>query len=176
MQVASLLSLLFGILIGEVVTIKVFGRPKPKIIILDIIVFVLILVIIFNYVSLTELGYIYYALNFVVGLFVIVLLRAIESALKLTENPKEEEKIAVNVIRILSRYGVSEEEIKDVLKRSGISPKIMDRLNEYVETNVPHYAPKLAKLEADMEEIKQILQARQQHSPRSRRAAKKKKR
>ena len=59
---------------------------------------------------------------------------------------------------------MSEEEIKDVLKRSGISPKIMDRLNEYVETNVPHYAPKLAKLEADMEEIKQILQARQQRT------------
>ena len=159
-QVASLLSLLFGILIGEVVTIKIFGRPKSKIIILDIVVFVLILVLIFNYVSLTELGYIYYALNFVVGLFVIVLLRAIESTLKLTENPKEEEKIAVNVIRILSRYGVSEEEIKYVLKKAGISSKIVDRMSEYLEHNVPHYAPKLAKLEADIEEIKQLLKGK----------------
>ncbi len=156
-QVASLLSLLFGILIGEVVTLKVFGRPKPKIIMLDIVVFVLILVLIFNYVSLTELGYVYYALNFVVGLFAIILVRAVESVLKLTESPKEEEKIAVNVVRLLSRYGVSEEEIKNVLKRSGISPKIVDRLNEYVESNVPHYAPKLAKMEADIEEIKEML-------------------
>jgi len=156
-QVASLLSLLFGILIGEVVTIKVFGRPKPAIIIVDVIVFVLILVTIFNFVSFTQLGYVYYALNFVVGLFTIVFLRAVESVLKLTESPKEEEKIAVNVVRLLSRYGVSEDEIKDVLKRSGISSRVVDKLHDYIEPNVPHYAPKLAKLESDIEEIKGLL-------------------
>jgi hypothetical protein len=80
--------------------------------------------------------------------------RGLESLFRLTESAKGEDRIAVNIIRALSRYGLDEEEIKGVLKRSGISPKTVDRLSGMIEENVPVYVPKLVKLEADVADIK----------------------
>ncbi|MEM5804452.1 MAG: hypothetical protein QXU82_01195 [Candidatus Aenigmatarchaeota archaeon] len=153
-QIMSLMSLLIGIFIGEMVTLRAFGKPKPKAMIADMFIFVVVLVIMFNFISFTTLGYLYYLVNFVVGVLSIVMVRGIETGIKLTERPKEGDKIAVNIVRSLSRYGLDDNEIKGVLKRSGISPKTVDQLQDLIEKNVPHYVPKLVKIESDLEEIK----------------------
>ncbi|MFQ6010191.1 MAG: hypothetical protein ACE5J7_03680 [Candidatus Aenigmatarchaeota archaeon] len=153
-QMIALMALLIGIFVGEMITFRAFGRPKAKALIVDMFIFVVVLVLIFNFVSFTALGWLFYLVNFIVGMLSIVMVRGIEASIKLTDRPKEGEKIAVNIVRTLSRYGLDDNEIKSVLKRSGLSPRSVDKLAELVEKNVPHYVPKLVKIEADLEEIK----------------------
>jgi len=153
-QIIALLSLLVGIFLGEMITLRAFGKPKPKALFADMIIFVVVMVLMFNFISFTTLGYMYYVVNFVVGILSIVMVRGLETSVKLTERPKEGDKLAVNIVRSLSRYGLDDGEIKGVLKRSGMSPRTVDQLSELIEKNVPHYVPKLVKMEADLEEIK----------------------
>ena len=156
-QVFSLMSLLIGILTGETMTVKAFGRPKPKIILVDMFVFVLVLVGIYSFVGFTNLGAIFYLINLVKGNVVIVFIRGFEAIFKFTEPIKREENIAVNVIRALSRYVLDEDEIKAVLKRSGLNPKTVDSLKDVIEANVPVYLPRLIKMETEIEQIEKEL-------------------
>ena len=153
-QIISLLTLLVGILAGEIVAFRAFGKPKPKVLLLDMVIFVVIISLIYSFVSFTDAGLIFYAANFFIGSICIVSVRGLESLLRMTETPKSEDKITVNIIRALSRYGLDEEEIKGVLKRSGISPKSVDRLSGMIEESVPAYVPKLVKLEVEIADIK----------------------
>jgi len=153
-QILSLMALLVGILAGEIVAFRAFGKPKPKILLIDLVVFVVMISLIYSFVTFTEAGAVFYAANFLIGAVTIVSVRGLESLLRLTESPRGEEKIAVNIIRILSRYGLDDEEIKGVLKRSGISPKSVDRLSGMIEQNVPAYVPKLVKMESDLADIR----------------------
>ncbi|MBU5575425.1 MAG: hypothetical protein KQA40_03100 [Candidatus Aenigmarchaeota archaeon] len=153
-QVIALISLMIGIFLGESLVIKVFGKLKPKFVLIDIIFFVILITIIYTFFAFTELGLIFYVLNFGIGLLTIIILRAFEAALGFTESTSVHEKISINVIRALARYGLSEDEIKGVLKRSGISPKTVDRLSGIIDESIPAYAPKILKMAADIEEIK----------------------
>lgn len=153
-QIISLMMLLIGILVGEIVAFRAFGKPKPKMLLVDMFIFVVVLVLIYSFVSFTEVGALFYATNFFIGVICIVSVRGFESLFRLTEAPKTEDKIAVNIIRALSRYGLDEDEIKGVLKRSGVSPRSVDRLSGMIEQNVPAYIPKLVKLETEIADIK----------------------
>ena len=153
-QMITLMTLLVGILVGEIIAFRAFGKPKPKILLVDMFVFVVVLTLIYSFVSFTEAGAVLYAANFFIGIISIVSVRGLESLLRLTESAKGEDRIAVNIIRALSKYGLDEEEIKGVLKRSGISPKTVDHLSGMIEESVPVYVPKLVKLEADVADIK----------------------
>jgi len=153
-QIISLMALLIGILIGEILAFRAFGKPKPKMLLLDMFIFVVILVLIYSFISFTEVGVLFYVTNFFIGAVCIVSVRGLESLLRLTESPKTEDKIAVNIIRALSRYGLDEAEIKAVLKRSGLSPKSVDRLSGIIEESVPAYIPKLVRLETEIADIK----------------------
>jgi hypothetical protein len=153
-QIISLMTLLIGILAGEIVAFRAFGKPKPKMLLIDMFVFVVVLTLMYSFITFTEAGLVFYAANFLIGIISIVSVRGGESLFKMTETPKGEDKIVVNIIRALSRYGLDEDEIKGVLKRSGISPKTVDRLSGLIEENVPAYVPKLVKLETEIAEIK----------------------
>jgi len=153
-QVLSLMALLVGILVGEIVAFRAFGKPKPKLLLIDMFAFVLVISLIYSFMSFTEVGVAFYAANFVIGAVTIVSVRGLESLFRLTEGPKGEEKIAVNIIRTLSRCGLDEEEIKGVLKRSGMSPKTVDRLSGMIEQSVPAYIPKFVKMESEIADIK----------------------
>jgi hypothetical protein len=156
-QMLTLMTLLVGILAGEIIAFRAFGKPKPKILLIDMLVFVVVLTLMYSFVSFTEAGVVLYAANFFIGAISIVFVRGIESLFRLTESPRGEDRIAVNIIRALSRYGLDEEEIKGVLKRSGIPPKTVDRLSGMIEESVPVYVPKLVKLEADVADIKAAM-------------------
>lgn len=153
-QMISLMTLLVGILVGEIVAFRAFGKPKPKMLLIDMFVFVVVLTLIYSFMTFTEAGLIFFTANFFIGIISIVSVRGAESLFRMTETPKGEDKIVVNIIRALSRYGLDEDEIKGVLKRSGISPKTVDRLSGLIEENVPAYVPKLVKLETEIADIK----------------------
>jgi hypothetical protein len=153
-QMTTLMALLIGILVGEILAFRAFGRPKAKILLVDLVVFVIVISLIYGFISFTQLGAVFYVANFFIGAVTIVLVRGLESLFRLTESPRAEEKVTVNVIRALSRYGLDDEEIKGVLKRSGMSPKVVDRYSGMIEQNVPSYVPKLVKMEAEIADIK----------------------
>jgi hypothetical protein len=153
-QATALITLMIGILFGENLAFRVFGKLKQKFILIDIIIFVVIITILYSFYSFTELGMVFYAINFGIGLISIVIIRAFESALGMTEGTSVEEKLSVNIIRALARYGLSDEEIKSVLSRSGISPRVVDRLSGLIDESIPVYAPKILKMASDIEDIK----------------------
>jgi len=156
-QATALITLMIGILFGENLAFRVFGKLKQKFILIDIIIFVVIITILYSFYSFTELGLAFYAINFGIGLISIIIIRAFESALGMTEGTSVEEKLSVNIIRALARYGLSDEEIKSVLARSGISPRVVDRLSGLIDESIPVYAPKILKMASDIEDIKKEL-------------------
>ena len=158
-QAAALASFLAGILIAEAVTYRVFGRPKPTVVVLDIVLFVVIVTIISNLFSFSELSWFVYIVNFLIGLFTILITRTIEGALGLTETTVARDKLLVNVVKALSRAGLSEEEIEDILKRSGFSPKAVERFQELLQNSAPPLLGKLAKISEDLDEIKKEVKS-----------------
>ncbi len=152
-QIFSLLSLVFGIVAGEAITYKIFGVPKPKIILVDIVLFVILISIIFSFVNFTEFNIIYYIVNFLAGFIAIIVARSVEGVLGMTETTIAQEKLLVNIVRLMIRHGFSEEEISDALKRSGYSPRIVKKYESMLESNAPQYIPRIMKIEADIEKI-----------------------
>lgn len=153
-QIISLMVLLIGVMVGEIVAFRAFGKPKPKILLIDMLMFVVVLTLVYSFISFTEAGLVLYAANFLIGTVTIISVRGVESLFRMTETMKGDEKIVVNIIRALSRYGLDEDEIRGVLKRSGISPKTVDRMSGLIEESVPAYVPKLVRLENEISEIR----------------------
>ena len=156
-SVAIILSLLVGIMLGETLAQKVFGRVKPKYVLVDVLIFAVTISAIYGLFNLSSFGMIFYVINIVIGLVTIISTRTIASMMRITEKDIGEDKLTVNIIRALSRYGLDTEEIKGVLKRSGIKPNVVDRYSELIDESIPAYAPKLLKIGTEMDEIKQIL-------------------
>ncbi len=159
-QIASLLSLVFGIVAGEAITYKIFGVPKPKIILVDIVLFVILISVIFSFVNFTEFNIVYYIINFLAGFVSIIVVRSIEGTLGMTETTIAQEKLLVNIIRLMIRHGFSEGEISDALKRSGYSPRIVKKYESMLESNAPQYIPRLMKMEEGIEKILKRLDKR----------------
>jgi len=157
-SIMTLLSLLLGLTAGEVVAMRAFGRPKASMLILDMVLFAVVVSCIYAFVGFTQTGVMFMAINFVIGTGTVMIVRGIETTLRMTERPGTEHKIAANIIRELSRHGLDEDEIKGVLKRSGISPKTVDRLSDMIQSSVPAYVPKLVKMEMDISDIKQGME------------------
>ncbi len=160
LQIFSLLSLVFGIVLGEAVTYKIFGVPKPGILIIDIMLFVILISIIFSFVSFTEFNFFYYIVNFLGGLVSIICVRSIEGVFGMTETTIAQEKLLVNVIRLMTKHGFSKEEMEDALRRSGYSPKVLEKYRGMIESATPQYIPKLLKMEGALEDISKKLDKR----------------
>ncbi|HLC51390.1 MAG TPA: hypothetical protein VJH90_03395 [archaeon] len=156
-SIATLLSLIVGIIIGEMLSTRVFGKVKPKFIFFDIAIFVVVISVIYNLFDLSSYGILLYVINMTIGLVTIVSTRTIGATLKFTEKEAEEDKLVVNIIRALSRYGLDNEEIKGVLKRSGVNPSLVDKYSEFIDESIPAYAPKLLKMGNELDEIKDKL-------------------
>lgn len=159
-QIFSLLSLVFGIVAGEAITYKIFGVPKPSVIFVDIILFVILISVIFSFVNFTEFNFVYYVVNFLAGFVSIIVIRSMEGVFGMTETTIAQEKLLVNIIRLMARHGFSKEEVEDALKRSGYSPKIVKKYEGMLGENEPHYIPRILKMEGDIENISKKLDKR----------------
>lgn len=157
MQAAQLLALLVGILVGEALTYRAFGRPKPALVLIDIVLFVALITLIYNFLTITQLGPALYLANFFIGMLVITVMRTTEAGLGMTEQlpTGTQTRLAVTVVRALAKYGLDAEEIRGVLGSAGFSPRVVSKLD--IEREVPVYLPKLVKMRSDIEEIKNSM-------------------
>ena len=97
-QVLSVISFIVGIFIGEKLTEKIFGQPKRIAIIIDIVIFAIIISLLSESIIFTEINFVYYLTNLIVGLITIVLVRLVELPFGLTE-PREGNQLIENIIK-----------------------------------------------------------------------------
>lgn len=157
-EFASIFIFVIGIVAGEVIAHKAFGRPKSAFVFLiDLVLIVLIIAIIYSYIGFYEAGWVYYTTNFMIGLFSIVITRAIEWMLKLTERTEMGRNQAVDVVRVLSHHGLDAGEIKAALKKMGFSGGAVERYHNLIEKTVPAYLPKMVRMEKTIGRIEERL-------------------
>lgn len=156
-QAVSVFMFISGVIIGEYLTYRFFGKPKSAAILADLIIFVIVASLLFSYMEFREVGVFYYAANLFIGILTVVIVRSIEYPLGLTEKGIEHEKIIINIIRTLSRHGLDKQEIKEVLRKSGFSSQIIKRYDKLVDEHVPKFLTRMVKLEHLVEEMKDTL-------------------
>jgi len=159
----SMISLIVGVLIGEYLTYRIFGKPKAWAVFIDIIVFIFVLSAVLNSFTFTDTGLMYYITNIIIGAFSITVVRAIEAPLGLTEKDVKQEKAVINIVRELSRHGLSKQEIKDVLKKSGFSPLVVKQYENIIDDHAPKYLTRMVKVERLVDEMKESLDRLENH-------------
>jgi hypothetical protein len=159
----SMISLIVGVLIGEYLTYRIFGKPKAWAVFIDLIVFIFVLSTILTSFTFTDSGLMYYITNIVIGAFSITLVRAIEAPLGLTERDIKQEKAVINIVRELSRHGLDKGEIKDVLKKSGFSPSVVKQYENIIDDHAPKYLTRMVKVERLVDEMKDSLDRLENH-------------
>lgn len=135
-QIVTTLSFVFGIFTGEILASKIFGVPKRMLIqLLEIILFIVIVMVIFNFLLIS--GYAFYltlAIYFVIAFLVIFFLRGTttllgRASLRLQKTKeKEREDNVVDLTRSLARRGYNESEIRRMLIESGFDKKKIDNI------------------------------------------------
>ncbi|MEM7813424.1 MAG: hypothetical protein QW548_00815 [Candidatus Aenigmatarchaeota archaeon] len=172
-QALSLIALIAGVMFGELLTLKAFGRPKRVALMLDIILFVILVTGIFYCLGFYAADAVFYAANFFVGLIAIVLTRTIEAALGLTERVASAGDVAEKLVPVLAKAGLDADEIKSVLLSIGVSAKLLDKLSAKVDKAVPPYLPKIVRIYDELDDIRAqlaLLAAAVAHGARSKRA------
>jgi len=158
-QALSLTALLVGILSGEFVAFRAFGRPRRAAVLLDIAIFVLLLSGVYYYLGFYAADMLFYAANFFVGLVTIVLARALEAALGLTETVRSAQHIAARLVPALVKAGMDADEIGQWLRSIGVSGKQLKALLDKVEREIPPYLPKIVRIYDELDEIRAQLAA-----------------
>jgi hypothetical protein len=133
LQVVSTLLLVLGIAAGETLATKAFGALKHAwMYLVEIALFVVIIVSIFNTIVLSESNLYYLlAVYFCSGLLTIIFVRAIFSgagilavrAKEVLLKEKKEMDYVLGLKKALERRGFKEKEIKRVAKEAGFSEK-----------------------------------------------------
>ena len=153
-QFLSLASFIGGLVIGELVSYKAFGRPKSSFVfIIDIFLIIFIISAIYAYVGFYAQGIIFYVTNFVGGMLTILIARAVEWSLGMTQKEGISTNKTIDIIRVLAHHGLDMEEIKGALKQFGMPNKGVEKYNHLIEKTVPAYVPKLVKMEKTLESI-----------------------
>ena len=153
-QFLSLAVFIGGLMIGEIIAHKAFGRPKsPFIFIVDVLLIVFIISAIYAFVGFYSQGPIFYVSNFMVGLITIMIARSVEWGLGLTQKSGLSGSKTIDVIRLLAHYGLDMEEIKAALKQFGMPHKGVEKYSHMIESTVPSYVPKLVKMEKTLDSI-----------------------
>jgi len=151
-QILTTLGLMLGIFLGEIISYKSFGKPKDYAFLIDIILFVVVLVGIFNFIEYYTYDIFWYATNFTIGFLTILTVRTLEYFFGMTEGNREYVKLSTGVIRILYKYGMTKEEIINVFKEAGL--KTDENLLELLKRERPPFIPKLLRLERDIKYIR----------------------
>jgi low affinity Fe/Cu permease len=125
-----------GVAGGEAIATRAFGFfKKPWMYIAEIVMFVIGIVIIFNFFSFTSLDAVLFVLTyFVLGLIVIIVARGIMTGAGiLAEHVKEnilkvrdERDYLIGLKKALERRGFESEEIVKIAKEVGYKPDLVD--------------------------------------------------
>ena len=150
-QILTTLVLVIGIILGESISTKAFGMfKKTWFYLIEITFFVLILVLIFNSVSLTEYSEIATLLIYgISGFLTIIFVRGVMSGLgifskhveKKVLRKKDEKDYIIGLKKSLERRGFEIEEIIKIAKETGFRKDIIDKVLTYFEIK-----PKLQKI------------------------------
>lgn len=155
-QFLTLGAFIGGMVAGEIISYKAFGRPKSSFVfIVDIILIVFIISMVYSYVGFYAEGAILYVTNFFVGIITINLARSVEWGLGLTEREGISSSKTIDIIRVLAHHGLDIDEIKGALKQFGMPSKGIDKYRNLIEKAVPAYVPKLVKMEKTLDSIDQ---------------------
>jgi hypothetical protein len=153
-QFLTLATFIAGLVAGEIISYKAFGRPKsPFVFIIDIILIIFIISAVYAYVGFYSEGIIFYVTNFVIGLLTIMVARGIEWGLGLTQREGISTNKTIDIIRVLAHHGLDVDEIKGALKQFGLPHKGVEKYGNLIEKAVPAYVPKMVKMEKTLESI-----------------------
>jgi hypothetical protein len=134
----SIVAFAAGIMLGESLSMLSFGRPRSwPVYIMEVFLIVLTISAFSSSMSFSRLDYVYHFATFLTGLISIMLIRAVECALKLTVRVFYRGPQVVGIIRKLAHYGLETEEIRDVLMEMGLPGKNMSKYDGFIEKAVP---------------------------------------
>jgi hypothetical protein len=168
MEFITLFVFILGIIVGEALAYKAFGKPKSSaVFFIDLVIIVLLIAFVYSYISFYGEGLVFHITNFVIGAITIVIARAAEWMLKLTTKGRMAKPGVVRMIRTLAQKGLDDNEIKKALKDMGVSPKMMDKYEKMIERSVPAFIPKMVKLEHAVEGIEKRLQLIEEKLPKT---------
>ena len=135
MQILATVFLVFGVITGEAVSVRVFGFAKKWYLnLFEVVLFVFILINLFNLIYVQENDYyLLTTVNYFLGLLTIIFTKGVTSAFgfisnkiiekqKLKLEPKEEMFI-YGLTRNLLNNGLGKREIRNVLGNSGFNKR-----------------------------------------------------
>ena len=142
-QILTTLALVLGIAFGEIISARVFGTLKRKgLYLIEIGFFVVIIVLIFNTLALTEYSNIIaILLYFLIGLLTIIFVRGVITGLGLFSEhikknilkQKDEVDYIIGLKKALERRGLSIEDIVKIAKEAGFSKRNIDKVLVYFD-------------------------------------------
>ncbi len=163
-----LLSLVIGGVVGSYLARLAFGIPKYSWARwVEVIVYTLVIVLVLMFAIPTKASVEIIVLYFFVGLFASLASRAASTGVGTlsvyvktwTMEKKErtrEEKLMINVARILFSYGLSEEEVKDILVSAGFKKREVEIMlaSHHFERGTNPLVKKIVELEEEIERLK----------------------
>jgi len=155
---AAFFVLMFGVLVGEGISLKAFGPQEKLIKIIDVVLFAISFAAMFFFADFGNSGQIY-MLNFVAGLAIILIARSTEATIGMIDNVRSAEHVASVVIPTLIKAGVDSEDIKRMMQAMGIPQAKLEKLCARIDREVPAYLPKIIRLCDDVAEMKEHLYA-----------------
>jgi hypothetical protein len=160
------LILIIGIVIGESLATKAFGRPKQQpLFLFELAVFVLVIILATTTLQYTQLSFIpLLAVNALIGVISAVVSRGVSTGLgylsalpqkKPFQKYTNEERLLQNVMHAMCESGLKREEITDVLARSGYDRKDIDSIwtLKKMKTKPHPLLKRVAKLEEEVREL-----------------------
>ncbi|MFH0986837.1 MAG: hypothetical protein V1911_02185 [Candidatus Micrarchaeota archaeon] len=167
-EIVLLFALIAGIILGEFLSARVFGRPKKTVLVIfELFVFVIILVLLSESIFLYEDNlYAGCGINFLIGSIATVVAVAAATAVGfmgamadtgLTGRYSENEKMIIKLADSLAGRGLSKEDIAEALSGAGFKRKaVADVLSSHPIKQRPNpLAREIARLEAELAEFKQ---------------------
>jgi len=165
---AVLVSLIIGGFLGSYLGSKLFGKPKYGwAVILEILVYAFVIILVFTFSAPTKIAVELVVFYFGVGVFALLLSRAISTGLGFLANKIEEktgekaettreEKLIINVAAILFYYGLSEEKVKETLVSAGFKKSMVENIlaTRHFEKGVNPLVKRIAELEAEIRRLK----------------------
>lgn len=158
--------MILGIVIGETLALKVFGRVESVILnIIDMVVFIVSLNWIFSRTDIISslFPYLSYPLYFSFSFLLIFFIRGLTTFGGLKGKPSKQEKVKRTIdkaIEAMLNAGFSKTRIKKVLKEAEFNDALIENKLSGIkeESYIPVTLEKLDKIEKSLEELKEKLE------------------
>lgn len=162
-QILGSIAMIFGVAVGEILSLRVFGKVKNTILgLIDMIVFIVSLNWIFSQTSVISslFPYLSYALYFSFSFLLIFFIRGVTTLGGIRGEATIEEKIdktTKKVIEAMLKAGFTKSRILKIMKEAGFDKTLVeDKLSTIKEEDyIPTPLEKLDKIEKDLEKIKE---------------------